>query len=243
MFNDKGEDLGYQDDPQWWYKGPNRFRIANLDADYPEHYFTVAGVPQEVIDRYCLEVVNRYNLITGLELPNPGSFRSIAEFGAGGGWFAKKFEEMGIQGTVAYEGSIGGCHYMEHHGYDGFVQYDIREVHQPLVHKYPIALASEILEHCEPFFHGIAVYNLVGHSDLVWFSSEDPEVVHNPGHLHHPGEAPLDYWKALFNWHDYGCLMLPDSVYEATAGRGRCIFYNRQVHEENIQKYLQVYGE
>jgi len=229
---ENGVDQGYLSDPNWWFnKGPHQFRIAKLDEDYPAEYFEVAGVPDSVIDAYCTNVDVVYRRLVGRTFK---SSRGLIEFGAGGGWFTKEFQRRGFN-IDAIEGSSAGYRMMELNRIYGQKK-DIRETMPWLEQKYDMALCSEVLEHIEPYFHGVVVGNLCRTAHMVWFSSEDPEVVKNKAHLHHSGEMPLVYWKKLFAWFNFECFMLPDRIYEATAGRSRCIFYNKYVHQDDITK-------
>lgn len=232
MFNN-GVDQGYRDNPRWWFEGPDAFRIADLDKDYPAEYFEVAGVPKDVIENYVHHVTTYYRRLTGRGT-KPAPYRGIIEFGAGGGWFTKEFKKHGIN-IDAIEGSDAGFRKMELEGLDDCIQkMDFRQVMPDLEHKYDLALASEILEHVEPNFHAVTVGNLCRTANMVWFSSEDPEIVHNRQHLHHSGEFPLRYWTGLFKFFGFERYMLPDYVYEYTAGRSRAIFYRKDVHQDHI---------
>lgn len=213
MFID-GVDQGYQDSPDWWYRGPNAFRIADLETDYPAHYFTVATVPQSVIDAYVENVAKYYHQLTG------NTLELIVEYGSAGGWFTKAFEKNGYDIDSVDGSSSVDCN----------ERADFRDVFylRPPSYKnnYDIALCTEVAEHLEPPFAAVLVHNLICESDLVWWSSAEPGG--NRPHLHHPNEQPLQYWINIFKFYGYGCYMLPDEVYEACAGRGRCIFYNKE---------------
>jgi hypothetical protein len=212
MFID-GEDQGYQDDPNWWYKS---FRIAKLDEDYPAHYFTVAGVPDDVVKAYVENVAKYYHQITGNIL------ETIIEYGSAGGWFSKEFDDIGYKIDTC-DGSINArCD----------ERCDFRQVffaNPPSTKNYDIALCTEVAEHLEPPFAAILVHNIICEADLIWWSSAEPGG--NKPHLHHPNEQPLQYWINIFEFYGYGCYMLPDEVFNACAGRGRCLFYNKETHK------------
>lgn len=224
MFKD-GKDQGYLDDPQWWFNHPeHQFRIAKLDEDYPAEYFPLAEPPKEALNSLVNYAKHYYKKITDKDLTN------VFEFGFGGGWTLEAFEAshvkiFGLEGTSA--------------GYDeasvrlfplgGLIHEDIRHKLGSVAPRFDMAVATEILEHVEIPFHAMAISNIIGYSHLVWFSSEPPEIPNRP-HLHHPGEMPLKYWQNLFDFYGYGCYMLPDEVFRATEGRGRCIFYNKSVY-------------
>ena len=216
-------DKGYLEDQNWWSNpnNPHAFRIANLDTDYPERYFEVAGVTNECIDNY----VNYITQYCRDLVKEPK--RLIVEFGSGGGWFLKKMNDYGLD-VYGYEGSKAGIKKCVDSGVHYWLieQSDFRKPMQLMGRKADMVLCTEVAEHLEPCFAGTLVYNLTLHSDLVWFSSEEPNT--NKPHLHHPNEQPLQYWINIFDFYGYGCYMLPDEVYEKCLGRGRCIFYNKE---------------
>lgn len=235
IFKD-GKDLGYRDKQDFWYNGPDAFRIADLDKDYPTIYFEADHVSQKVIDAYCKYVPEGFEFIAKRPL------KTIVEFGSAGGFFSEKFLKQKFDLTVI-EGAKAGYSRTQNRlsNVKGFKSFDIycqdfrhsfnhcrlsKKDHREV--KYDIALCTEVAEHIEPPFHGVLVENLIRHSDMIWFSFEEPNT--NTPHLHHPGEFPAAYWIAIFNFHNYGCYMLPDSVYEECEVRGRMIFYNRETY-------------
>ena len=216
-----GVDQGYKEHQDWWSRegDPDRYRYADLDIDYPMEYFPLAdpGNAKEFADT----VMSYYSLIMGDQL------RTLVEFGSAGGWYLKAFMRRNVH-VRGYEGSAFGVATCLSNGIPGSCV-DVKDFRYPMPHyekKYQLAICTEVAEHVEPSFHGVLVHNLIQHSSLIWFSSEAPNT--NRAHLHHPGEQPLEYWQALFNFFDFGCYMLPDDVFRATNERGRCLFFNRK---------------
>lgn len=216
-----GVDQGYKDHQDWWERegDPDRYRYADLDIDYPIEYFPLADPKNAKV--FVNTVLEYYRIIMGDNLP------SVIEFGSAGGWYLQEFLKRGLR-AHGYEGSAFGAAECMMKGIPGG-RVDVKDfryhmdVHGP---RYHLAICTEVAEHIEPPFHATLVQNLILHSSLIWFSSEEPNT--NRPHLHHPGEKPLDYWKALFNYFGYGCHMLPDNVYRDTQERGRCLFFNRK---------------
>ncbi len=213
MFKD-GADQGYKSNFQWWHDpaDPDHYRYADLDADYPAEYFPLAEPPR--VKEFVQTVMDYYLKITGKPL------RSIVEFGCGGGWYLREFQERGIL-SLGFEGSPAGieaCHARRVWPEKA----DFRR-HIPMGGYGDMIICTEVAEHLEPPFHGTLVQHLVSRSGLVWFSAAAPGA---PPHLHHPGEQPFEYWVKLFAFFGYGCLMLPDEIMASTENRGRAIFYS-----------------
>lgn len=219
-----GVDVGYRDNQNWWNDGPESFRIAKLDEDYPAEYFATDHVSGKTVSNYCNNVIRGFEMMAGRRL------KSIIEFGSGGGWFTAEFLKRGYS-IVGYEGSGGGV--------DRCLQKMMPVVRwddfrillpAPSFTKYDIALCTEVAEHIEPPFSSMLVQNLTSHSDMIWWSSEEPNT--NKPHLHHPNEQPYQYWINLFEFYGYGAALLSDEIYNSCEGRGRYIFYNKKVYDE-----------
>lgn len=222
---DNGEDKGYKDNANWWEdpNDPDRYRYADLSKDYPAEYFPLAEPPR--VKEFVQTVIDYYEKITDGQ-----KIQRVVEFGSAGGWYLKEFQDRGIS-IHGYEGSAFGVAACMARGITGY-NVDLADFRFPMERKFKmasIALATECAEHVEPAFHGTLVHNLIGHSNLIWFSSEPPNT--NRSHLHHPGEQPLEYWIALFNFLGFGCHMLPDAIHLSTEERGRCIFFNKKVYQ------------
>jgi len=224
-----GVDEGYlEGNSMWWFAtGEHQYRIAKLDEDYPEEYFKNDHLNADHVQAYCDAVEATFMEMAGRKI------KTIVEFGPAGGWFMLEFWKRGII-VIAFEGSSFGIQKCLDRGISGGILYQ-QDIRKPLPHslhgKAYMVLATEILEHVELPFHGTAVHNLVKASDIVWFSSEEPNT--NKSHLHHPGEMPLSYWQKLFDFYGYGCQMIDDDTYNATAQRARCVFYNRETYPLN----------
>lgn len=218
-----GKDTGYQDSPDWWWKGPNAFRIADLDEDYPEEYFPLAEPPK--VKEFADTVISYFQKWSGNKL------RTLLEFGSGGGWYLKEFENRNLA-VHGYEGSPWGVAQCLKRGV-GRTNIDLKDFRLPMERKFrmaDLAIFTEVAEHVEISFHGTVVNNIVSQANAVWFSTETPDVPNKP-HLHHPGEMPLQYWKNLFAFFGYECHMIPQEIKDACWGRAQCIFYNPKVYQ------------
>lgn len=220
---------GYLEDNNWWHNPnhPNAFNYADLDEYYPKEYIKSAEMPEHVIQAYVKYVQEFYKKIVGKQL------ESLVEFGSGGGWFLKAFQDEFIE-AYGLEGTLAGCGACIECGISGDTIRRVDFRHPVVVNKkYDIALCTEVAEHVEPTFAGTLVRSLTQASDLIWFSSEPPNT--NRPHLHHCNEQPLQYWINLFDFFGYACYMLPDYVHSETAERSRCIFIN--VNESATIRY------
>ena len=221
----EGKDGGYVDDPNFWLNPahPDSFRIAQLDDYYPADYFQADHVSPTSVEAVCKYVPEYFKKMTGQWLA------SVGEFGAGGGWFTERFIKMGY-GITAIEGSEYGIMKMLERGitWRNMIKQDLRISFQLADNlRFDIGICTEVAEHIEIPFSGVLVENLVRHSDLVWFSFEGPDKASRP-HLHHPNEQPAAFWINLFYFHNYGCLVLPENVFDECQTRGRMIFFNRE---------------
>lgn len=219
-----GKDEGYVDDPNFWLnpEHPDSFRIAKLDDYYPDRYFKEDHVSATTVESVCKYVPEYFEKLAKRKL------NFIIEFGAGGGWFTKGFRDRGFF-IYAIEGSSSGYKKIIKRGVPRQCvrKMDLR-VHYfcDRLSEFDIALCTEVAEHIEIPFAGVLVENLVRCSDLVWFSFEGPDKASRP-HLHHPNEQPARFWINLFDFHGYGCYMLPDNVFFECQMRGRMIFYKK----------------
>jgi len=219
-----GVDQGWLEDQNWWLNpdNPNSFLIQKAEDNYPEEYFAKDHVSEETVNNLFRYVCEYYYRLTN----NP--LKTVVEFGCGGGWFLKKFLDYGID-AYGYEYSNFGISKSIARGIElkNINKIDLRLVIPPLFgYKYNMAICTEVAEHIEIPFSAMLVYNLITHSDLIWFSTEEPNT--NRPHIHHPNERPYKFWIKLFDFYNYGYYMLPDDVYNACEGRGRMIFYNRK---------------
>lgn len=238
VYTPDGQDNGWLKKQNFWFDPDheNGFNIVDLDSIYPEKYFEVDHVKPETIDNYCNLIQKYYENISDEGLP----IYNLIEFGSAGGWFLKEFIDRQIK-SYGLEGSIAGYQACIKRGIP-ITNIDIMDFRHsfaaekgPAHHRYSIALCTEVAEHIEPPFSATLVKSLCDASDLVWFSFEPPNT--NPAHIHHPNEMPAKFWINLFDFYGYGCYMLPDWVFDQTEGRGRMIFYNKEVYAGN--KFLQ----
>lgn len=224
MMFKNGVDQGYKASQTWWDDphDPDCHRYADPDIDYPIEYFPLAdpGNAKEFVD-IVLHEVTRF---TG---KGP---QSIVEFGSGGGWYLKEFQDRKLS-IHGYEGSAFGVASCLEKGIANF-NIDVADFRYPMERKFKradVVICTEVAEHVDPPFHGTLAHNLIAHGNLIWFSSEPPDT--NRPHLHHPGERPQGYWTALFDFLGFGCYMLPNEVHTLTNERGRCLFYNREMYK------------
>lgn len=229
VYTPEGEDNGWLKKQNFWFDEthPNGFNIVDLDSIYPEKYFEVDHVKPETIENYCRLIPEFYEKITARKLDR------LLEVGTAGGWFGEGFRKIGIFAS-GVEGSVAGyAKSSSRECYSTLSHRDLREgIGYPFLGaKFPIALCTEVAEHIEPPFSATLIRDLCRLSDLVWFSFEPPNT--NPAHIHHPNEMPAKFWINLFYFYGYGCYMLPEWVFDQTEGRGRMIFYNKEVYENN----------
>jgi predicted TPR repeat methyltransferase len=219
IFKD-GIDTGYRENQNWWQdsNSPERFRIAKLHEDYPEVYFKEDHVSHSVVQQYCNHVAIQYEIIAKKRL------NTIIEFGCGGGWFSKEFDKRGYS-IFGLEGTYDGIEKCKLRQFYRVSKIDLRCYIQPPRKKYDIALCTEVAGHIEPPFSSMLVLNLVNHSDIIWWSSEEPFA--NRAHLHHPNEQPYEYWINLFEFYGYGAIRLSDEIFNDCERRGRYLFYKK----------------
>lgn len=219
-----GKDMGYKAKAGWWNDPSDKdaFRIAELNNDYPYEYFSTDHVSETVVTAYCDSVVRAYELLSGAPL------KTIVEFGAAGGWFTSEFFKRGyhIWGFDGAESGLAKC-------FDRKIFFaDAQDFRKPMAEpyrKFDIALCTEVAGHIEPPFSAMLVSNLVKHSDVIWWSSEEVGVT--KPHLHHPNEQPYQYWINIFEFYGYKAKKISDEIFYACEGRGRYIFYNSNTYD------------
>lgn len=232
-----GKDLGWLGQHRnWWYDDtfPHAFSIFDLDSFYQNDYFKVDHVANPTVVRRYVELVLQYGKeFLGREVA------TILELGCGGGWFTEEFIKWGVR-VVAVEGSRSGFERTKKRLGKKYTQniyrHDLRLPFH-LKKKFNIVVCTEVAEHIEPPFSSQLVQTITEHSDLVWFSFEQPST--NQEHYHHTNEQPEIFWQNLFAFYGYNMLRLPESVASETAGRGGYLFYN-STHPlpRKLKKYL-----
>jgi SAM-dependent methyltransferase len=220
IFKD-GTDQGYLGTNQLWWFDPSfehSFSIFDLDGFYADSYFKDDHVGPEVVKNYPSAVIEWGRIILGRDV------KSILEVGCGGGWFTEAFINQGID-IIAIEGTKAGYNKCLDRGIPEkcLLKHDIRKP-LSLNRKFDIALCTEVAEHIEPPFSSQLVMNLVHHSNLIWFSFEEPGT--NEAHYHHSNEQPAIFWKNLYAFYEYGMEPLPAELSKALEGRGRFICYS-----------------
>lgn len=217
-----GKDNGWIGTNQnWWFdpKFVDSFEIFDIDSFYSDHYFNKDHVSINVVDNYVKYVKEYFNMITGKELTN------VFEAGCGGGWFTKGFLDSGID-IFAIEGSTCGYQATLKRGVDlnKILHHDLRK-ELKLNKVFDICCCTEVAEHIETPFSSQLINNLISHSDIIWFSFEEPGT--NEAHYHHCNEQPAKYWINLFNFFGFDYIIIPTEIRENVAHRGTHIFYNK----------------
>ncbi|MEA2463508.1 MAG: hypothetical protein QOJ98_1255, partial [Acidobacteriota bacterium] len=188
-----GEEKGWLGDNQRWWFDPafaHAFSIFDLDSFYDENYFKVDHVGPDTVTKYVDHVLAFGAQLLGRPV------ESVFEAGSAGGWFTeelirRKIDVMAVEGTrVGYDRSVArGVPRSQ------IVHHDLR-VPLSLGRQFDMALCTEVAEHIECPFSSQLVQNLVTHSQLVWFSFEEPGT--NDAHYHHSNEQPEPFWINLF---------------------------------------------
>lgn len=226
-----GEDNGWLHKQNYWFdpKHEHGFGIVDLNSIYPEKYFEADHVKPETAESYVRLISEFFKHITGRNIKH----ETIIEFGTAGGWFGREFRKNEVY-VIGIEGSESGfTRTGSTTAYSQLLRYDLRNpVPEHFIRqKRAMALCTEVAEHIEPPFSSVLVKSLCDASNLVWFSSEEPNT--NPAHIHHPNEMPDIFWINLFEFYGYGYYKLPDWVFDQTEGRGKYIFYNKKAYEGN----------
>lgn len=218
----KGKDQGYQEHHDWWYKGENAFRIANLNEEYPEEYFPLAEPTKEAVEAIVYHLSDQFGKITGYAIG------SVLDVGCGGGWTVEALKKANIY-AIGFDGSSHAIKAAELRVPNAkFFQCDFRDI-LPYHGPFSAVICTEVAEHIPPPFASVLVKSLCAESNFIWFSAEPPMT--NRAHLHHVNEQPIEYWIALFKFFGYRCIMLPDSIHIDTGERGRCIFVNAKTYK------------
>jgi hypothetical protein len=219
-----GQERGWLGGNQrWWFDPafPHSFSIFDLDSLYDNNYFRVDHVGQDVVKQYVDYVLAFGEKLLGRPVV------SILEAGCAGGWFTEELFRRNIDVT-AVEGTRVGYDKTIARGVPAsrVIRHDLR-LPLALGRQFDMALCTEVAEHIECPFSSQLVQNLVNHSQLVWFSFEEPGT--NDAHYHHSNEQPAPFWINLFRFYGYRTWRLPDEVTRATEMRGRMIFCGPQV--------------
>ncbi len=198
IFKD-GKDNGFifSNGSIWWFD-PNfkdSFEIFDLDSFYPKDILKDIAPTQEAIDDYIYSVINNSKKYINRDIT------SVVDFGCRGGHYIKRFLELGID-AVGVEGTTGGYETMLEIGIPNNKAYllDLRR-YISLNRKFDVAICTEVAEHLEPPFSSQLVNTLTSHSDVIFFSSEEPGT--NENHYHHCNEQPNKFWINLFDFYGF----------------------------------------
>jgi SAM-dependent methyltransferase len=219
VLDEQGTDQGYLRTRQnWWFDPtfPHAFELFDLDAFYEESYYATDHVSHDTVCAYVDAVLQYGARLLGRPV------QSVLECGCAGGWFTEEFVKRGVD-VFAVEGSRAGVKRTLSRGVptERLRRHDLRRPLQ-LDRRFDVAICTEVAEHVECPFSGQLVQNLVSHSDLVWFSFEEPDT--NEAHYHHSNEQPAKFWLNLFRFYDYRVIELPAEVGRIVGDRGTHIF-------------------
>jgi cyclopropane fatty-acyl-phospholipid synthase-like methyltransferase len=222
IFNKDGVDTGWIGNNQrWWFdiNHTDSFELFDLDSFYSDVYFKNDHISNQAVYNYVYYITEYYKQLTGKPIS------SVLEAGCAGGWFTKKFIENGID-VIALEGSKSGVDASLLRGIpsDVIIRHDLRKEIK-LNRKFDIVCCTEVAEHIETPFSSQLIKTLTEHSDIVWFSFEEPGT--NLAHYHHCNEQPAKFWINLFDFYGYGCLELPNEINLKCEWRAKYIFYNK----------------
>lgn len=223
VYDDSGADIGYlQYRQNWWFdpEFPHSFELFDLDSFYEDQYFREDHVGPQVVERYVSAVMDYGKRLTRAPVT------SVLEVGCGGGWFTKRFLDLGVD-LLAIEGTAAGLKKAIDRGVpkERLLRHDLRRPLQ-LGRRFQVAVCTEVAEHLECPFAGVLVQTLVDHADVIWFSFEPPGT--NEAHYHHCNEQPAKFWLNLFHFHDYVALEIPENLRLELEHRGRYIFCSRK---------------
>ena len=224
VYRDDGRERGWLGGNQrWWFDPafPHAFSVFDLDSFYDDNYFKVDHVSPRVVANYVDAVLAAGEKLLGRPV------KSVLEAGCAAGWFTEEFVRRGVD-LVAVEGTHVGVRKTLERGVPAarVIRHDLR-LSLSLGRTFDMALCTEVAEHIECPFSSQLVQNLVSHSQLVWFSFEEPAT--NDAHYHHSNEQPERFWINLFRFYGYRMWRLPADVIKAVDARGRMIFVGPNV--------------
>jgi hypothetical protein len=226
-----GVDKSYLGDNQrWWFDPsfPHSFSIFDLDTFYEDTYFAKDHVGPKTVKAYVDHVLEFGHRLLGRPV------KSILEAGCGGGWFTVEFLRRGLD-VLALEGTHSGYAKTVGRGVEKsrVMRHDLR-LPFSLGRRFDIALCTEVAEHIECPFSSQLISGLVNHSELIWFSFEEPGS--NSASYHHCNEQPEQFWINLFRFYGYRMYRLPPEVIAAVEMRGRMIFCGPGIDAGGIEK-------
>lgn len=208
----------------WWFdpQFEHSFSIFNLDGFYQDDYFEYDHLPKDMVER-CVDYIFEY----GKKFLNR-EVTSILELGCGGGWFTEEFMKRGVD-IVAVEGSLSGYQKTIARGIpeERVIRHDLR-LPIDLGRTFDMVVCTEVAEHIEPPFSSQLISNIVKHSQVIWFSFEDPYATDLAIYVH-PNEQPEIFWKNIFEFFGYKIARIPESVKSKIDDRGSHICYSKDL--------------
>lgn len=187
---------------KWWSDEieEGAFEYSKPDSVYDKDYFYSQHHPNKEVAE------NLYNYMQQTyKLHYDRYFKSVLEFGGGGGEITLQFHDDRLDYYVV-EPTEYGIEKLLANGIDNYriIKSDIR-FFLPLEKKFDLVMCTEVAEHIEPWFASKVVEVCTTHSDTVWFSAAN--IYMNP-HRHHPNVAPIWAWDNIFSEFGYNYIKL-----------------------------------
>ncbi len=125
------------------------------------------------------------------------SIASVVDFGCGQGAWLAVWKSLGVTDIVG----IDGKHVRRESLLIEPEQFIVRDLTLPvsLGRRFDLVQSLEVAEHLPPTAAPLLVQTLITHGDMVLFSAAVP----GQGGEHHLNEQPYEYWRTLFQAHNY----------------------------------------
>ena len=214
-------------DQKWWFNEDfkHSFCIFDLNAHYEDEYFKTDHVSVVTVENFA----RLFPSIISSLIKSNGPF-SILEIGCAGGWFTEALMQGGHE-VLAVEGAKSGYQSALRRGIpsENLILHDIR-TRLDLKKRFNVVICTEVAEHIEAPLAGVLVDNLTRHSDIIWFSFEEPNT--NEAAYYHVNEMPLKYWRHLFAFYGYRMIAIPDEVRRSIDNRGNYLCVPFDFHQD-----------